>query len=112
MSALSSENTIDLGAVPFVAEAVCDSFAEREFDTCLEGTRTQLLDQLAKWPSDAKGKGNFWLCGKAGMGKSTIARTVAYSFDKINKCLGATFFFKRGEGDRGSAKRSFPTIVK
>ena len=112
MSALSSENTIDLGALPFVAEAVCDSFAEREFDTCLEGTRTQLLDQLAKWASDAKGKGIFWLCGKAGTGKPTIARAVAHSFDKIHKCLGATFFFKRGEGDRGSAKRFFPPIAK
>lgn len=47
----------------------------------------------------------------AGTGKSTIARTVARSF-KDDGILGASFFFKRGEGDRGSAAKFFPTIVK
>jgi hypothetical protein len=47
----------------------------------------------------------------AGTGKSTIARTVARSF-RDNGILGASFFFKRGEGDRGSAAKFFPTIVK
>lgn len=47
----------------------------------------------------------------AGTGKSTIARTVARSF-KEDGILGASFFFKRGEGDRGSAANFFSTIVK
>ncbi len=46
----------------------------------------------------------------AGTGKSTISRTVAQSFaDK--GVLGASFFFKRGERDRGDAARLFPTIA-
>ncbi|KAJ5194740.1 NACHT and WD40 domain protein [Penicillium cinerascens] len=47
----------------------------------------------------------------AGTGKSTISRTVAKSLKDTNH-LGANFFFKRGEGDRGNAKKFFPTIIK
>ena len=46
----------------------------------------------------------------AGTGKSTIARTVAYKFAKQNK-LGASFFFSRGRGDLGYAKKFFSTIA-
>jgi hypothetical protein len=46
----------------------------------------------------------------AGTGKSTISRTAAGSFKKQG-LLGASFFFKRGEGDRGNATRLFPTII-
>jgi hypothetical protein len=46
----------------------------------------------------------------AGTGKSTIARTIAQSFaDK--GLLGASFFFKRGERDRGNAALLFTTIA-
>ena len=46
----------------------------------------------------------------AGTGKSTISRTIAQSF--ANKgILGASFFFKRGEGDRGRTAFFFTTIV-
>ncbi|KAL4766716.1 hypothetical protein BDW60DRAFT_201961, partial [Aspergillus nidulans var. acristatus] len=44
----------------------------------------------------------FWLSRMAGTGKSTIARTVAQYFKK-DGILGASFFFKRGRGDQGSA---------
>ena len=46
----------------------------------------------------------------AGTGKSTIARTIAQTFSDQGR-LGASFFFKRGEGERGSATRFFTTIV-
>lgn len=52
-----------------------------------------------------------WLKGMAGTGKSTISRTVAKSFNQANS-LGASFFFKRGEGDRGNAIKLFPTIAR
>lgn len=45
----------------------------------------------------------------AGTGKSTICRTVARSFQR-EQLATVTFFFKRGEGDRGNATRFFPTI--
>ena len=46
----------------------------------------------------------------AGTGKSTIARTVAKLFADQSR-LGASFFFKKGEGDRGNASRFFTTIA-
>lgn len=44
-------------------------------------------------------------------GKITISRTVA-EFFKESSILGASFFFRRGEADRGNAKKFFPTIAK
>jgi hypothetical protein len=46
----------------------------------------------------------------AGTGKSTISRTIAQSFADEGQ-LGASFFFKRGEGDRGNATKFFTTIT-
>jgi hypothetical protein len=46
----------------------------------------------------------------AGTGKSTISRTVSRSLADQG-LLGASFFFKRGEGDRGNASRFLTTIA-
>ena len=46
----------------------------------------------------------------AGTGKSTIARTVAQSFADQGR-LGASFFFKKGERDRGNASRFWTTVA-
>lgn len=52
----------------------------------------------------------------AGIGKSTISRTFANWLSSRAPLgtvdIGASFFFKRGEGDRGLASRFFPTIVR
>jgi hypothetical protein len=63
-----------------------------------------------QWSQDPHSKCILWLRGGAGTGKSTIARTVANTFHENNQ-LGASFFFKRGEGDRGNALHFFPTIA-
>ena len=47
----------------------------------------------------------------AGTGKSTIARTVARRFQE-NGCLGASFFFSRGQEDRGDATKLFTTLAR
>lgn len=46
----------------------------------------------------------------AGMGKSTIARTVAYEFSEA-KHLGASLFFSKGGGDLGNAQKFVTTIA-
>jgi hypothetical protein len=46
----------------------------------------------------------------AGTGKSTISRTVAQSFANTGH-LGASFLFKRGDGDRGSLSKFFTTVA-
>jgi MoxR-like ATPase len=45
-----------------------------------------------------------WLNGMAGTGKSTISRTIARSLSETNR-LGVSFFFKRGEADRGNVTK-------
>jgi hypothetical protein len=52
----------------------------------------------------------FWLNGMAGTGKSTISRTVAWALSERGQ-LGASFFFKRGDGDRGKIDKFFTTIA-
>jgi type II secretory pathway predicted ATPase ExeA len=119
-----------------VAEGACyDSYIAQHRGFCLEQTRSELLEQIRKWAESTEGRCIFWLNGMAGTGKSTIARTVAKMFDdkaepdtkgkgqlgvnpeeqhgaESKGKLGATFFFERGETDRGNAKYLIPTIIK
>jgi hypothetical protein len=92
--------------------------AEGAGSTCHCDTRVDLLRQIREWadqPSDQPGHqprshAIFWLNGMAGTGKSTISRTVARHF--AERCrLGASFFFKRGDGDRGKVTKFFTTIA-
>ncbi|KIL62753.1 hypothetical protein M378DRAFT_108146, partial [Amanita muscaria Koide BX008] len=50
------------------------------------------------------------LSGLAGIGKTTVAYTIATEADKRG-LLGASFFFSRDEADRRSAKKFFTTIA-
>ncbi|CEJ62554.1 hypothetical protein PMG11_11051 [Penicillium brasilianum] len=93
-----------------VSGAAFDSYVDQHEDQCLPGTRTDLLYQISEWASSPQGRCIFWLNGIAGTGKSTISRTMAKSFS-LSQSLGASFFFKRGEGDRGNARKLFPTIA-
>jgi hypothetical protein len=70
----------------------------------------ELLRQIDTWASDLGSECVFWLNGMAGTGKSTISRTVAQNFANKGD-LGASFFFKRGEGDRGHAGLFIATIA-
>ncbi len=94
-----------------VAEgATYDSHAEEHNPTCLPTTRVELLHQISEWAHRPDAAAVFWLNGMAGTGKSTISRTVARTFAEIGS-LGASFFFKRGEGDRGSLSKFFTTLT-
>lgn len=101
----------DLGNLEGALEAGFGSFSDRDEVECLLGTRTELLQQIMEWAMSPSQKNIFWLKGMAGTGKSTISRTVARSLKDTNH-LGASFFFKRDEGDRGHAKKFFPTLTR
>ncbi|OCK98911.1 uncharacterized protein K441DRAFT_540150, partial [Cenococcum geophilum 1.58] len=52
----------------------------------------------------------FWLNGLAGIGKSTIAYTIARKYYEENR-LGVSFFFLKGGGDVSYAVKFFPSIA-
>ncbi|KAJ5834216.1 NACHT and WD40 domain protein [Penicillium robsamsonii] len=105
------DQNMDLEKLPVAPGAEFDSYMDQHEDECLEGTRTGLQQQIARWAASPQSNCIFWLNGMAGTGKSTISRTVARSF-KQNRQLGASFFFKRGEGDRGNATKLFTTLAQ
>ncbi|GKZ38615.1 hypothetical protein AbraIFM66950_010924 [Aspergillus brasiliensis] len=102
---------IELSKLPIAEGAHFDSHLEEHQGECLENTRVELLDEITDWADDSQGKTIFWLSGVAGTGKSTISRTVARKLQE-RELLGASFFFKRGEGDLGKAARFITTIAK
>jgi hypothetical protein len=101
---------IGLGKLSIAKGAAFYSYENRH-DECLPGTRIALLRKIEEWTKSSHGKCIFWLNGMAGTGKSTISRTLAARLRDKNS-LGASFFFKGGEGDRGNAKRLFPTLIQ
>ena len=109
------EIKIDLDKLPYAKGAMYNSYGDDHI-TCHPATRVDLLHEIHDWARDPDSKSIFWLSGWAGIGKSTISRTVAEWLAGQGGLggvdLGASFFFKRGEGDRGSASRFFPTITR
>lgn len=80
---------------------------------CLEGTRVALLDTLTEWLTDLRAEVArlFWLKGIAGVGKTTVARTIA-EVARIEGLLGGHFFFnRRGEAELRNPALFFPTIA-
>ncbi|KAI2884669.1 hypothetical protein CBS63078_11313 [Aspergillus niger] len=104
--------TDPLDKLPITSGAAFDSYTTNQDDSqCLPGTRADLLEQIEKWVRSPDESCFFWLQGMAGTGKSTIARTLASSF-KAHGSTVVSFFFKRGEQDRGNARGFFATISK
>ncbi|KAJ3486861.1 hypothetical protein NLG97_g6533 [Lecanicillium saksenae] len=96
--------------LPVAEGAAFDSRAEQHNATCLPQTRVELLRQIQDWADDPGAQPLFWLQGMAGTGKSTISRTLAGFFASQMR-LGASFFFKRSEADRGTCSKFFTTLA-
>jgi hypothetical protein len=104
------ELSISLAKLPRASTAAFDSTDEERMPRCLKSTRVELLSDIRKWVQDPGSAQFFWLQGVAGTGKSTVARTIANIFHD-HQILGASFFFKRGHAERGSADLFFATIA-
>ncbi|OJJ29741.1 hypothetical protein ASPWEDRAFT_32979 [Aspergillus wentii DTO 134E9] len=109
----SIEEKFELLKLPKAEKASFNSHTAdpTEAEYCLEGTRVDLLQDITDWVDDPQGRSLFWLNGMAGTGKSTISRTVAREMQNRG-LLGASFFFKRGEGDRSNSSKLFTTMVR
>ena len=68
-----------------------------------------VLKDIYSW-YESSGSQIYCLDGLAGIGKSTVVRTVAQETHNRG-WLGASFFFSRSEDDRKSAKLFFGTIA-
>ncbi|PYI03229.1 WD40 repeat-like protein [Aspergillus sclerotiicarbonarius CBS 121057] len=101
----------DLYNLPDAEGASFDSYQNQHEEECLAGTREELLQQVRDWGGSSEGSCIFWLNGMAGTGKSTISRSLSRVFQEKGQ-LGASYFFRRGEGDRGHAKRFASTIAR
>jgi hypothetical protein len=99
-----------IAKLPCADDAAFDSQLWEQKPQCLPETRVQLRRQIEAWSERPHGPCVFWLKGMAGTGKSTIARTIANNLAK-QKRLGASFFFSRGQGDLGYARKFFTTIA-
>ncbi|CAH0037580.1 unnamed protein product [Clonostachys rhizophaga] len=109
------ELIVDIGQRALLSELKCadganyNSAEDQAEPRCHKKTRIELLKAVETWMDTSEEKPIYWLQGNAGTGKSTISRTVAEIYDAKSK-LGASFFFKRGRGDRASGGRFFTTI--
>ncbi|KAG8949586.1 hypothetical protein FRC03_000310 [Tulasnella sp. 419] len=92
-----------------IADARYDSASRKIISRCLEGTRSELLQSIYDWVDNPSSKAIYWLCGLAGTGKSTIAQTLAETFNR-RKILGASFFFSRDVAERSNVHLVFTTI--
>jgi hypothetical protein len=106
----TTEQKLVLSRLQSADNTVFDSHDEEHNARCYQDTRTELLWQIYSWASDQGSELIFWLNGIADTGKSTISCTVAQNFAN-KEDLGASFFFKRGECDRGYAGMFIATIT-
>lgn len=96
--------------LPRSQAAYSDYEIKKKSGPCCKGTREALLRELADWVTGSFESRMYILSGLAGIGKSTIAYTIAARADDLG-LLGASFFFSRDEADRKNAKKFFSTIA-
>ena len=83
-----------LDKLPFVAAAYDDYGCKKRSGPCFDGTRESLLDDIETWLATGGGSQIYVLSGLAGIGKSTVAFTIADRAKKAGS-IGASFFLSR-----------------
>jgi hypothetical protein len=99
-----------LNFLPYAVNAPFNAPGRQFEPTCFPNTRVDVLQRIYRWADGSDRECIFWLCGLAGTGKSTIARTVARHYFERQR-LGASFFFSRGDRDISAADRFVTSIA-
>lgn len=76
----------------------------------MKGTRRDVLVDIEQWFRGEGGKPIFWLNGRAGTGKSTIAKSFARTCFAEGK-LGASFFCSRDTKEKSNLHSILPTLA-
>jgi hypothetical protein len=71
-----------LRRLPYVINALFNSYAKQDPFTCFPNTRVGLFKEIYNWVDSEDKRYIFWLNGLAGSGKSTITQTIARKYFK------------------------------
>ncbi|KAG6847418.1 hypothetical protein H0H93_008238, partial [Arthromyces matolae] len=78
---------------------------------CCDGTRNDVLERILHWANEPEEPQLLWLNGAAGMGKTTVAMTVANLMEMDRSKLSATFFCSRYSKYRRNIHNLFVTLA-
>ncbi|KAF7974185.1 hypothetical protein HWV62_13223 [Athelia sp. TMB] len=78
--------------------------------TCLSGTRQDVLDDILERLMNPSDENIIWLHGAAGLGKSTIATTIAEHFAGLQR-RGAFMIFDRNSKEESQPSRVISTLA-
>ena len=99
-----------LNNLPQAKHAAYDARLFHGRRSCTPKTREKFLADLVAWAADTGDTSVYWLDGRAGTGKTTIAFTFSQILDNL-QLLGASFFCSHIDIDTSNAKLIFPTLA-
>lgn len=89
----------------------CKAAEFKRENACLEETRKELLTSVMDWAAKSGSQERvFWLHGKAGSGKTTVANTFARSIEERSLNLSC-FFCKRDDRNLSNPLNVLPTLA-
>ena len=100
-------------SLPHAEDAAYNSYVSgnKKRQECFQGTRETILGEIEGWIVRLDSRPIYVLHGIAGIGKSTVAQTIAQRAANLG-LLGASFFFSRNEERRSNGKLFFSTIAR
>ena len=96
-----------VNGLPRARDAAHESSRVSGISSCFKNTRTSVLKEIREWVASKDSKPIFWLNGMAGIGKTTIARTIVEQKEDI---WIASFFFSRDNTEASNPLLVFPTL--